>query len=484
MLNEFNIDSFKEGNRFEAKLAKGGIPTSLWETYSSFANTDGGLILLGVKENKNHSFNIEGIDKPEQMEKLFWDNVNNKRIVNINILNNTNVQIKNIGDKCIMAITVPRAERIYRPVFKGPDMFTGTYRRNGEGDYLCSREEVTAIFRDAGQVTQDNKIVTEVGVELLCKETIAHYRQRFLLIHEGHVWNTLTDLEFLKKIGAAKINPDDGKVYPTAAGLLMFGYESEIVYEYPLYFLDYQEHYDESMRWSDRFVSSSGEWSGNVFDFFFKAYNKLTEDVKKPFVLEGITRVDDTPTHKAIREILLNTLANADYYGRCGVVIKKYRDHFSFENPGMFRISVKDAINGGVSDPRNATILKMFAMIDIGERAGSGIPGVFSVWNKEFGIVPEYIQKVSPERTKTVLKVEANFIKTSQRLHKEIPEFVLETLDLIKNNPKITSTELAEKLNISSRSVLAHIALLKDAGAIERVGGKTYGYWKVLVEKG
>lgn len=101
------------------------------------------------------------------------------------------------------------------------------------------------------------------------------------MVHNGHVWNSLSDVDFLKKIGAARINAEDGKVYPTAAGLLMFGYESEIVYEYPLYFLDYQEHFDESTRWSDRFVSSSGEWSGNVFDFFFKALNKLTEDFSK-----------------------------------------------------------------------------------------------------------------------------------------------------------------------------------------------------------
>lgn len=126
-LEAFKIENFKEGNRFEAKLAKGGLPTSLWDTYSSFANTDGGLILLGVKENRNHTFNIEGIEKPEQMEKLFWDNVNNKRIVNINILNNTNVQIRQIGKKYIMAITIPRADRMYRPIFKGTDMFTGTY---------------------------------------------------------------------------------------------------------------------------------------------------------------------------------------------------------------------------------------------------------------------------------------------------------------------------------------------------------------------
>lgn len=94
---EFNIETLKEGNHFEAKLAKGGIPNSLWETYSSFANTDGGIILLGVKENKDHTFMIEDIEKPEQMVKTFWDNINNKKIVNINILSNSDVEIKEIG---------------------------------------------------------------------------------------------------------------------------------------------------------------------------------------------------------------------------------------------------------------------------------------------------------------------------------------------------------------------------------------------------
>ena len=149
-LHQLNIESFKEGNRLEAKLAKGGVPASLWETYASFANTDGGLILLGVKENKDHTFAIEGIDNPEQMEKAFWDGINNKKVVNINLLNNSDVEIKEVDGKRIIIIRVPRAERIYRPVYKGQDMFSGTYRRNGEGDYLCSREEIAAIFRDAG----------------------------------------------------------------------------------------------------------------------------------------------------------------------------------------------------------------------------------------------------------------------------------------------------------------------------------------------
>ena len=142
-----------------------------------------------------------------------------------------------------------------------------------------------------------------------------------------------------------------------------------------------------------------------MFDFFFKIASKLTADIKRPFKLEGMFRVDDTPVHKAIREALVNTLVNADYYGRQGLVVQKYPDKFVFANPGNFRIPLKDAFDGGTSDPRNASMLKMFSMLDIGERAGSGIPGIVATWEKEFNLMPEYIQSFPPSRTKTVLNV-------------------------------------------------------------------------------
>ncbi len=53
---EFDIkkyDSYRENNRLEVKKAAGGLPNSLWDTYSSMANCYGGVILLGVAE-KNH----------------------------------------------------------------------------------------------------------------------------------------------------------------------------------------------------------------------------------------------------------------------------------------------------------------------------------------------------------------------------------------------------------------------------------------------
>jgi len=217
------------------------------------------------------------------------------------------------------------------------------------------------------------------------------------LYRPGHVWEGLDDDQFLMRLGATGIG-NDGRVHPTAAGLLMFGYEYEIVREYPSFFLDYREEYDNGTRWTDRVNSSSGEWSGNIYDFYFRVYNKLAQSVKTPFKLDGNARVDDTPVHQVLREALANCLVNADYYGRQGVVIVNRPHLLTFSNPGDFRIGIETAKSGGLSDPRNGAIMKMFNLIDIGERAGSGVPSIFYTWKQHGWPEPSITHSLGPDR--------------------------------------------------------------------------------------
>ena len=67
MLDITKIGTYRENNRLEAKLATGGLPESLWETYSAFANTYGGVILLGVEELPDKSLRIQGLLDAEEM---------------------------------------------------------------------------------------------------------------------------------------------------------------------------------------------------------------------------------------------------------------------------------------------------------------------------------------------------------------------------------------------------------------------------------
>lgn len=405
--NDYHVDSmidindiklYKENNKVEAKKAAGGLPNSLWETYSSFANTDGGIILLGVEEEKDGSFEVTGIQDPDRMLKDFWNIINNAQKVSVNILSDKNVQVDSVDGKNVIMIQIPRADRTVRPVFLNQNPLSGSYRRNGEGDYHCTKEEISAMFRDASNVSQDQKILRSKDFSAFSKDTIRGYRNVFNIIHPSHVWQDIDDQTFLSKIGAMGYDEEDMKLHPTVAGLLMFGYEYEMLQEFPQYFLDFQNHRDPSIRWTDRLTSSSGEWSGNLFDFFFNIMDKLTVDLPKPFKLDGFFRVDDTPLHKAVREALLNTLVNADYYGRRGVVIIKSPEGFSFANPGGFRMPVKEAIGGGISDPRNGVIFKMFSMLRLGERAGSGLPTVFQNWEDAYGEKPSLKESFNPDR--------------------------------------------------------------------------------------
>ncbi|MEG0360388.1 MAG: putative DNA binding domain-containing protein [Longicatena sp.] len=393
------LSSIKEKDIFEGKKAKRELPNAIWETYSSFANSSGGTIVLGIEELKNGCFQICGVEQSDKIVKDFWNTINNKKKVNLNILCNQDVRIETIENKTIIIIEIPRAAREQKPIYLNNDLFGGTYRRNGEGDYHCSIIEIKNMLRDQPERTNDFKIVEQFDISVLDKETIRSYRNLFSVNKPGHTWNTLEDSEFLYRISA--IEKTHEKTFrPTIAGLLMFGYDYDIERIFPNYFLDYQEKFDNLTRWTSRLHSDQGDWTGNLFDYFFRVYQYFSASIKTPFLLENnLYRKDDSNLHIALREALLNCIGNADFYNSKGILINYTPSGIRFENPGAMRISIQKAIEGGTSDARNKAIMKMFGLIGLGEKAGSGVPDIFAICN-DLNLPKPYLhEEYNPDRT-------------------------------------------------------------------------------------
>ena len=472
------FDSYKEDNRREVKKAKEGLPVSLWSTYSSFANCYGGVIILGVAENKDGTWRTTGLKNTDKdkLLKEFWNSVNNHNKVNINLLSDKDVTVYDMGDDIIIVISVPMARREQKPVYINDDMFGGTFRRNHEGDYHCTKLQVKAMLRDQTDDTMDMEILDSVPMNDLNSETIQGYRNRHRTLKAGHPFDRLNDEEYLRSIGAAAISDADKQLHPTAAGMLMFGEEYNIVRHFPEYFLDYREMLDPSIRWTDRLQSSSGEWSGNLCDFYFRVYNKIIKDIKVPFRMEGGDRIDDTPVHKALREALANCLINTDFYGTCGVVIKKEPDKLILENPGYIRTGKKQMRMGGLSDPRNKTLMKMFNLINIGERAGSGVPNIFNVWKDEGWVEPVIEEQFDPDRT--VLSLTFNkkqAIKTSdKKMSKKTAENIEKIRKYLDKHGKSKTSDIADYIGLSPARTRAILSEMDDVGMAGKNKNRKY----------
>ena len=404
---EIDIYQLSENREIECKEASGGLPRDMWETYSAFANTNGGVILLGIKE-KNGLFSVNGLDNIDGIQKDLWDNLNNPKKVSSNIISNNHVLVENIEGKNILKIIVPRADRRQKPVYIGENPYneskhSGTFRRDHSGDYKCSKSEIDRMIADSRDFSQDGIILEGFTIEDLSIESINNYKHRLASLKPSHPWLGLDLKSFLYKLGAYGKDRSSGIEGVTVAGLLMFGEEREILDEFPKYFLDYREKFTEN-RWDYRITSSDGTWSGNIYDFYFRIINRITDNLNLPFELVKGIRQDDTRVHHAIREAVANAIIHADYRLERGIVIERGKTYFKFSNQGSLRISIEEAMNGGISDPRNENIFKMFSLIGVGERAGSGIENIRIAWKEQEWTIPDLEEHYNPDRVDLTLR--------------------------------------------------------------------------------
>ncbi|WP_116828644.1 RNA-binding domain-containing protein [Pseudomonas syringae] len=389
----------------QGKDGRGELPKDFWPTYSAFGNTRGGTVLLGVSE-KDGEFRVEGIQDVDKVRKDLFSTLNDRGKVNVNLLSDSDVTTISVDGKTVVKISIPAATRKAKPVFLNGNPLSNTYRRLNESDIRLDDESVRRMLAEQVEDERDNKILVGFGIDDIDQESLRIYRQMLRDEKPGHPYLEEDDLGLLRCLRGFRHDRQSGQSGLTIAGLLMFGKWHAIQEAMPNYFVDYQERPEAKteLRWVDRIVPD-GTWTGNIFEFYRRVYRKLITDLKVPFTVKDGQRQEDTPVHVALREALVNTLVHADYTGRISILVVKRPDMFGFRNPGNSRLPLEQVLRGGESDCRNRILHQLFLLIGLGERAGSGIPKIYSGWKSLHWRPPALYEKVEPDQTLLELRM-------------------------------------------------------------------------------
>lgn len=147
-------------------------------------------------------------------------------------------------------------------------------------------------------------------------------------------------------------------------------------------------------------------------------------------------------------------------------------------------------MDGGRSDPRNAILHQMFSHLGFGEKAGSGLYMISTVWKNKNWIEPEIKEELNPNRTTLTLYMKKDKIYTNNYPNSypndypdKLNEIQLQIIKIIKENPVVTAKEIS--MIIEKRGLPAikwNLKQLKNKGILERDGTTRRGKWIVKNE--
>ncbi len=164
--------------RAPGKDGNGKLPDDFWPTYSAMANTRGGHIVLGLKENADGDFQVHGMTDPDRVERDLWNQLQNPQKVSVNVLREGDVTQREIDSKHILVVHVPRASRAERPVYLQGD-WSHAYVRVADGDRRLERDRVRRLLADAEYDTRDDRVLPKYGIGDLDTDSLAAYRNLF-----------------------------------------------------------------------------------------------------------------------------------------------------------------------------------------------------------------------------------------------------------------------------------------------------------------
>lgn len=430
------------------KANKKELMNTLTNEAVGFANTDGGIILVGVEDDGE----ISGCDNYDEQNII--ESIYDKTIPKLF----TDIDVIQIAGKDILKITIQKSQEIvatskgvvYKRLGKNtkpfyPSEYTSNNIKGFKGDYSSKVIEPT---------TKDDIDFTEVERLKLKIQS----RDKDSTLYQSDNITFLKDLRLIDVVG--------DEIQLTVAGLLFVGTKEAIAQYMPqaeiiiLTYNDGQTEYNKRLELKMPLIQSIDR-----IQQFFEDRNGIKNIQMGLFKLEVL----DYPIN-VFQEALLNAISHRDYESNSSIFVKFYPNEIIIENPGSFPTGVDSTnIITHPSSPRNKLIAETLQKLKYVQRSGQGVDIIFKDMLSLGKSAPEY--NLYSEAVSLTLRSsleDTEFLKFITKEEERLGEFSVQEiciLKYVKSNKTITLSKAADVAQINSQSattVLNNLSLKRN----------------------
>lgn len=346
-----------EGLLIEFKEAKDAVPANFYDTVTSFSNTDGGTILLGVDDDGN----IKGINPLSEI-KIKKDIIT---ALNSPDLINPPVMIEPFTVPCdgglVMIVQIPVSSQIHKYHDK-------IYKRVFETDLDISKNQtqLTEMQLRKSNVFSEIKIIPHLKFTDLDPGLFEKARTLIRNMRSDHPWLLVKDDQMLRESSLWRKDFYSNQEGLTLAAALIFGHETTINSLLPAYKVEVMVRIQNKDRWDDRLTLRK-----NLIDSYLEIKQFVYRHLPEKFYTENDQRID--LRDKIFREVIGNVLVHREYTSNHSTDIIITDSEVTISNPN-------NPLFHGIIDPlkfspypKNPNIRKFFVALGWADEIGSGI---------------------------------------------------------------------------------------------------------------
>ena len=420
----------------------------IYKEVIAFANTDGGVIYLGIDDKGN----LVGIDNVDEIYTRLTNGIRDAIVPDVTMFVRYVLQ-----DNKVIQIEV--GEGSYKPYYlKSKGMKpAGVYVRQGASSVQASPDQIRRMIKDSdGDVFEEMRsFAQELSFEE-AERTFKRYQVDFS--EEKYIALGLRNIHDDQYTNLAMLLSDQCQ---HTTKIAVFGDEANITFK------------------------DAKEFGGSIFKQLDESFAYLTLCNRTAATFKGLERVElsDYP-EDALREALLNSLVHRDYSYSGSIIINVNDSCIEFISIGglMPGLSAED-IRSGISQPRNRKLAEIFHRLRLIESYGTGIRKIYALYK---GCAAQPRIEVTPNTFKLVLpnmNAAATATESAPGETEKAPALITpqmkNVMEYLAEYGEMTDEDLQELLNIKKTRAYLLARQMNENGLIEIIGRGTAKKYKL-----